>query len=78
MDPDITGIYEDAGEYSGERYYKLTDQEWYLFWDGGDNWRIDAVLGDAEPPTWSRTDLDIEGEYTPVAPADGTATVTEI
>ncbi len=78
LDPDIKGTYNYAGEYSGKPYYYGGTVPYYLFWDGGINWRMDAVLGDAEPPTWSRTDIDIEGEYTPVAPATGTATVTQI
>ncbi|GAH67858.1 unnamed protein product, partial [marine sediment metagenome] len=50
----------------------------YLFWDEIGNWRIHADLGGWEAPTWAGTELDIEGEYTPVAPAEGTITVTEI
>ena len=78
LDPDITGTFEPIGPYEGKPAYKHAVLEWYLFWDGGINWRIDEVLGNADPPTWARTDENIEGEYTPVAPATGTATITVI
>ena len=78
LTPDIKGIYVDAGEHNGKRYYKLADQEWFIWWDGNINWNISAVVGEILPVSWFRADPNIEGIFSPGVGATGDATVTEI
>ncbi len=76
LTPDATGTYENAGEYSGKRYYQRVPDDWFIWWDGDDAWTISAELGIGPPNSWLRIDPDIEGLYLPILPATGDATVT--
>lgn len=74
----MTGIYEDAGEYAGERYYELTGNGWFIWFDIGEGfWIISDTLGDKTGPSWAKV-VPITGVYHPTLPATGDATVTEI
>lgn len=64
--PDCKGIYADAGEYGGERYYERLDAAYTIWWDGA-SWNISTELGEKAnglPGHWSRM-ADIQGEYAP-------------
>jgi len=78
LTPDVTGTYENGGEYEGKRYYQRTVDPWYIWWNGISHWFISEVLGLTGVARWSRMDPDIEGEYEPLGDALGDATVTEI
>jgi len=78
LDPDVTGIYEDAGEFFGKRSYELTGNGWFIWWDPlGADWYISAIRGNKDPPVWLKP-MPITGNYFPTPPANGVATVTEI
>lgn len=78
LEPDVTGTYEDAGEYNDERYYELAGNGWYIWTDGFDNWFISTALGVKAGAWWVPADPDLEGDYNPAGTAIGIATVTEI
>lgn len=78
LDPDVTGTYEDVGEFNGKRSYELTGNGWFIWWDDLADWWITTERGTLGPPHWNRHDPTIEGVYPPTPPADGFATVTEI
>jgi len=78
LDPVANGIYEDAGEFNEKRYYQRTPDGWSLWWNDIDSWILSSFCGLWEPPLWYRTAPDIEGEYIPMDPATGIATVAEV
>ena len=83
LDPDVTGIYSEAGVVNGQPYYSRdAGGLWYIsmfvpFGGGGNYWQIaDSIGGFSSNPFWSRPIGDpIEGEYSPYLGATGTATV---
>ncbi len=78
LTPDVTGTYEDAGEYNGKRYYQRTPNGWFIWWDGVEFWDISQAPGSIMPISWFHNFPDIEGLYSPGAGASGNATVAEI
>lgn len=78
LNPDVTGIYEDAGEYEGKRSYELVGNGWFLWYSEDDWWYITPERGTVTGKYWVRLDPAIEGDYNPIGTATGIAAVTEI
>lgn len=78
MTPDATGIYEDAGEYGGQRYYERTPDGFAIWWHVTENWIISTAPGVLAPGHWYKLGPPIEGVYDPDGTYLGVATVTEI
>ncbi len=78
LTPDVTGTYNDAGEFNGKRYYQLAGNGWYIHWDGDINWLINDNLGGPGANFWRRSQPTIPGQFFPQDGAVGIATVTEI
>lgn len=78
LDPDATGTYLPIGPYGGKPSYQLTANGFFLWWDVGGRWVINAERGVLLGGLWERIDPAIEGLYSPTPPATGDATVTVI
>jgi len=78
LTPDVTGTYEDAGEYNGRRYYQRTPNGWLLWWNGVTTYFISTALGVQGVSFWNRVTEQPPGQYFPQGDAIGEATVTEI
>jgi len=75
LDPDITGTFEYHNEYNGKSSYKLSGQEWYIWWDNVDTWVISTAQGTADANYWERTSSIRHGDYSPTGGASGDASV---
>jgi len=78
LSPDVTGEYLPVGMQGGKPYYELTGNGWFLWWNGLSTWYLSHIVGDPQVPYWLRNNFNIEGIYSPIAPATGNATVTEV
>lgn len=79
LDPDATGNLYYAGEYNDLPYYVRGDWAYFLWHEVHpvNRWMISITLGSGEPANWSRTSLEIVGDYNPVLPYSGIAHVLE-
>ncbi len=81
--PDVTGSYFEAGVYDGKPYYKLKDQNWFIwYWSGGEPaqyfWYITTEVGAAPGAYWYKFKAYYEpptGYYQPSGGAIGMPTV---
>ena len=78
LTPDMTGAYEDTGEFNDKRYYYRPPVDGFIWWTGLDRWIISQMLGDTSGAFWHNISPNIEGIYDPQGGALGDATVTEI
>jgi len=78
LTPDATGIYKDAGECNGKRYYEITSTGRFLWWGTNFHWFISTIPGVPAPPGWESEGSEIVADYIPYGGAVGIATVTEI
>ena len=80
LSPDATGDYFYDGIFNGKPSHKRTvGDTYYLYWFSTpvNGWAISTAKSTAAPWNgWYRSDPNIEGDYLPVGPAQGTATVT--
>ncbi|MBW2990900.1 right-handed parallel beta-helix repeat-containing protein [Candidatus Woesearchaeota archaeon] len=66
ISPDVTGVYDYAGEYNNMPYYKLQGRGWYI-WEGNKNiYRISNALGGGSY-RWQGTKHDPRGAYHPTS-----------
>lgn len=75
LTPDATCTYFYAGTYNSKPYYKRSDGAYFIWWHTIDQvWYITAELRRPASEYWSKSG-SIIGNYDPVLPATGTATV---
>lgn len=77
INPDATCTYHKAGTYNTKPYYKRQDGAYFLWWAPiVSSWIISQSLGHYASNAWGRPE-PIVGNYAPIAPATGLATVSE-
>ncbi len=75
--PDVVGYFIEAGTHNGETYYKLQDQDWYLWWDGSTDWIVSEAVGTTGARYWNFTDAAAYGEYGNQGTATGNLSVSD-
>lgn len=75
LSPNTTGYYNLTGTYNNKSYYRRGVDFWFIWWNDIDRWYISATLGAVGGAGWQHIYRDVDGEYTPLGGASGTATV---
>lgn len=76
MNPDATGLYDEAGVHNGKPYYRRHDGAYFIWRDGIDFFWILSIGLDNLIPSWTRGDPAVVGDYAPGGGWTGIATVT--
>lgn len=77
LDPDATSTYLKAGTYNDKPYYRRLDGAYFVWWRVVGLWVISVELGSWAGRLWTMADPEITGDYNPIPPATGIATVSE-